>query len=155
MGHSHTTDYLLPDGNPSAKRSIVDLSGPTSSTPFNTSIRQPKFGSPRALLWHQCLKDFEDAIKDLSVEEKYDLREQKAVLLWNQFTACAKKLTDDEFHHQPTLKTQRHLLNHEMDLRRYCDDERLPISNISTQYVSKVIAVSRRIYLLRDTKACA
>jgi transposase/uncharacterized coiled-coil protein SlyX len=106
----------------------------------------------RALLWYRCLYDIEDEIKDLSVEEKYDIRQQKALPLWEQFIAWANKITDDGVHHQPTRVALRYLLNHQVGLRRYCDDGRLPISNIRAEHVAKTIAIARKNYLFSDTK---
>jgi hypothetical protein len=37
-----------------------------------------------------------------------------------------------------------YLINHEAGLRRYCDDGRLPISNILTEHVAKTIAIARK-----------
>ena len=39
--------------------------------------------------------DIEDDIKDLTVEEKYNRRQEEAVPLWEQFIACANKIIGD------------------------------------------------------------
>ena len=41
------------------------------------------------------LFDIEDDIKDLSVEEKYNRRQEEAVPLWEQFITCANKIIGD------------------------------------------------------------
>lgn len=107
--------------------------------------------SARALLWYQCLYDIEDEIKDKTVEEKYRIRQSKAVPLWDSFIAWASQIQSDGVQHKPTRQALQYLLNHQAELRRYCDDGRLPISNISSEHVAKKVAVSRKAYLFSDT----
>ena len=106
----------------------------------------------RALLWYQCLYDIEDEIKDLSPQEKYKIRQKKAVGLWKQFIAWASKLMEEGVQHQPTRAALKYLLNHQVELQRYCDDGRLPISNIASEHTVKTIAVPRKNFLFSDTK---
>lgn len=105
----------------------------------------------RALLWYRCLYDIEDEIKEYSAQEKYRIRQAKAVPLWDSFIAWAGKLHDEGVQHQPTRAALKYLLNHQVELRRYCDDGRLPISNIKAEHVAKTIAVSRKAFLFSDT----
>ena len=106
----------------------------------------------RALLWYQCLYDIEDEIKDLSAQGKYDIRQNKAVSLWEQFIAWASRLMDEGVQHQPTRSALKYLLNHQVELQRYCDDGRLPISNIKAEHTVKTIAIPRKNFLFSDTK---
>ena len=106
----------------------------------------------RALLWYQCLYDLEDEIKERSVEEKYTARQLKAAPLWAQFIAWARKIIDDGVHHKPTRSALQYLLNHQKGLQRYCEDGRLPISNIRAEHVAKVIAIPRKNFLFSDSK---
>jgi len=54
-----------------------------------------------------------------------------------------------------TRKALAYLLKLRDGLRRYCDDGRLPISNIQAEHVAKAIAVPRRNFLFADTPAGA
>ena len=105
----------------------------------------------RALLWYRCLYGIEDEIKDQSAQERYHARQEKAVPLWDSFIAWASKIQGDGVLHQPTGAALKYLLNHQVELRRYCDDGRLPISNIKSEHVAKVVAVSRKAFLFSDT----
>ena len=105
----------------------------------------------RALLWYRCLYDIEDEIKEKSVEDKYQIRQHKAAPLWESFTAWASQIQSEGVLHRPTREALQYLLNHRVELRRYCEDGRLPISNISSEHVAKKVAVSRKAYLFSDT----
>lgn len=105
----------------------------------------------RALLWYRCIYDIEDEIKDKSREEKYRVRQDKAVPLWDSYLAWASKIHDEGVQHEPTRAALKYLLKNQTELRRYCDDGRLPISNIKSEHVAKSIAVSRKAYLFSDT----
>jgi len=48
-----------------------------------------------------------------------------------------------------------YLIRHEIGLRRYCEDGRLPISNIQSEHVVKTVAVARGDFLFADTPAGA
>ncbi len=105
----------------------------------------------RALRWYQCLYDIEDEVKDKSTQEKYEIRQTKAVPLWESFIAWASKIQTDGVQHEPTRTALQYLLNHQVALARYCEDGRLPISNIGSEQVAKGVAVSRKAYLFSDT----
>lgn len=53
--------------------------------------------------------------------------------------------------HRGTRQALQYLLRHETGLRRYCEDGRLPISNIASEHVAKTIAVPRKNFLFADT----
>ena len=106
----------------------------------------------RALLWYQCLYDIEDEIKEMSIAEKYCIRQHKAVPLWQQFIAWASKIIDEGVHHKPTRDALQYMLKHQEGLQRYCEDGRLPISNIRAEHVAKTIAIPRKNFLFSDTK---
>ena len=57
--------------------------------------------------------------------------------------------------HARTRKALAYLIKHEAGLRRYCDDGRLPISNILTEHVAKTVAVARKNFMFCDTTAGA
>lgn len=105
----------------------------------------------RALLWYQCLYGIEAEITEKTVEEKYQTRQDKAVPLWDSFIAWASQIQSEGVLHKPTQEALQYLLNHQVELRRYCDDGRLPMSNIKSEHVAKKVAVSRKAYLFSDT----
>ena len=57
--------------------------------------------------------------------------------------------------HQRTRQALAYLIGHAQELRRYCDDGRLPISNIQSEHVAETIAVARKNFLFADTPAGA
>ena len=55
----------------------------------------------------------------------------------------AKQVQTLGVRHAKTRTALAYLINHEAGLRRYCEDGRLPISNILTEHVAKTIAIAR------------
>jgi hypothetical protein len=97
----------------------------------------------------------EREIKDLSPQEKYAVRQKRAVPLWDVFIEWATTLQVQGVAHEGTRDALSYLLNHADGLRRYCDDGRLPISNILSEHVAKTIALARKNFLFADTPAGA
>ena len=67
----------------------------------------------------------------------------------------AKQVQTLGVRHAKTRTALAYLINHEAGLRRYCDDGRLPISNILTEHVAKTIAIARKNFMFCDTPAGA
>lgn len=109
----------------------------------------------RGAAWYRCLYAVEESIKEQAPENKYQVRQEKAVPLWNEFMKWTKKLLEQGVQHQGTREALQYLANHEVQLRRYCEDGRLPISNIKSEHVAKTIAVPRKNFLFADTQAGA
>ncbi len=101
----------------------------------------------RAVAWYKPLYALEKKIKQLSAEEKYEQRQQHAVPHWKQFLAWAKQLQCEGVQHNATKEALQYLLNHAVELQRYCDDGRLPMTNIRAEHVAKTIAVARKNFL--------
>jgi len=57
--------------------------------------------------------------------------------------------------HKPTHDALQYLLNHQDALQRYCEDGRLPMTNIQAEHVAKSIALARKYLLFADTPAGA
>ena len=57
--------------------------------------------------------------------------------------------------HKPTHDALQYLLNHQDALQRYCEDGRLPMTNIQAEHVAKSIALARKNFLFADTPAGA
>ena len=72
--------------------------------------------------------------------------------LWEKFIAWANKIIGDDVQHKPTRDALKYLLNQQKGLQRYCEDGRLPISNILAEHVAKTIAIPRKNFLFSDLK---
>ena len=86
---------------------------------------------------------------------KYQRRQDKAVPIWEAFidwatTVHVQGVVDDK-----TREALAYLLKHEQGLRQYCEDGRLPISNIKSEHIAKTIAIARKNFLYADTPAGA
>ena len=109
----------------------------------------------QAIKYYKKLYKIEKEIKKLTPEQKYRARQARAVPIWETFLKWAQKTLDDGVLHQGTREALQYLLNHKEGLRRYCDDGRLPISNIRAEHTAKKIAVARKNFLFADTPAGA
>jgi transposase len=109
----------------------------------------------QGLHWYRRLYAIERDIKDLSVEDKYERRQAQAVPHWEAFIAWARQVHSEGVAHAGTREGLSYLLNHAKALQRYCDDGRLPISNIQSEHVAKTIAIARKNFLFADTAAGA
>lgn len=109
----------------------------------------------QGLHWYKQLYALERDIKDLPAEDKYERRQAQAVPYWEQFLAWAREVQNEGVAHAGTREALSYLLNHAAQLRRYCDDGRLPISNIQSEHVAKTIAIARKNFLFADTVAGA
>jgi hypothetical protein len=105
--------------------------------------------------FYKLLYRLEKGIKDLSPEQKHEIRQAKALPIWDTFLAWAKEVQVLGIAHKGTREALAYLLNHAAGLTRYCDDGRLPISNILAEHVAKSIAVPRKNFLFADTPAGA
>ena len=65
----------------------------------------------------------------------------------------AKHMQVEGVAHKGTRNALAYLISHSKGLLRYCDDGRLPISNIQAEHVAKAIAVPRKNILFADTPA--
>ena len=106
----------------------------------------------RAVAWYRVLYALEKRIKDNTADEKYQARQQEAVPHWEAFMDWAKLLLEQGVVHKPTREALQYLVNHEVQLRRYCDDGRLPMTNIKAEHVAKTIAIPRKNFLFSDSQ---
>jgi len=109
----------------------------------------------RALAWYKPLYALEKQIKELDADEKYQHRQARALPHWREFLAWTQKLINDGVQHDATREALQYVLNQAEGLMRYCEDGRLPISNIKAEHVAKTIAVARKNFLFADTPAGA
>ena len=113
------------------------------------------FIAAQAIKRYRTLYRLEKNLKLLSVEGRYLERQRMAVPLWDAFLDWAKDKHTQGVAHEPTRQALAYLLNHAQGLRRYCEDGRLPISNIQSEQVAKTIALARKNFLFADTEANA
>ena len=104
---------------------------------------------------YRTLYRLEKNLKPLSVQGRYLERQRIAVPLWDTFIDWAQDKHTQGVAHEPTRQALAYLLNHAEGLRRYCEDGRLPISNIQSEHVAKTIALARKNFLFADTEAGA
>lgn len=63
--------------------------------------------------------------------------------IWEEFMSWAKRMQIEAVRDGKTREALAYLIKHEEGLRRYCEDGRLPISNILSKHVAKTVAVGR------------
>lgn len=109
-----------------------------------------------ALGYYKRLYKIEKKAKQLklSVTEKYEYRQQYSVPVWKEFHDWLLTVKD-RVYDEKTRTAIDYALKHHEALTRYCDDGRLPISNIECEHVAKTIALSRKNFLFCDTPSGA
>ena len=86
----------------------------------------------------------------MDVVAKYDLRQQKSLPIWKDFHRWLVSVKD-RVYDEKTRIAVNYTLNHYEALIRYCEDGRLPMSNIECEHVAKTIAISRKNFMFCDT----
>ena len=109
----------------------------------------------KAIAFYKRLYRLEKGIKHLPPPQRHAARQERAVPLWDEFLGWAREVQALGVAHAGTREALAYLINHGAGLRRYCDDGRLPISNIQAEHVAKAIAVPRKNFLFADTPAGA
>ena len=142
--------------NDHSRRNFVDVVKSLSKGLSDEALDGAKdWIASRAVELYKSLYRVEAKIKHLSPEEKYAERQRLAVPLWETFIMWANRMQVEGVAHEGTRKALAYLINRSEGLRRYCDDGRLPISNIESEHVAKAIAVPRKNFLFADTPAGA
>lgn len=113
------------------------------------------WAASKAVAFYKHLYRIEKGINTLPPQEKYDFRQARALPVWRAFLDWAQEVQQLGIAHKPTREALAYLLKHAQGLQRYCDDGRLPISNILAEHVAKAIAVPRKNFLFADTPAGA
>ena len=109
----------------------------------------------KAIEFYRRLYILERGMKDLPPPGKLEIRQTRAVPVWDEFLAWAREVQKRGVAHGGTREALAYLTRHAEGLRRYCEDGRLPISNILAEHVAKAIAVPRKNFLFADTPAGA
>ena len=142
--------------NDHARRKFVDVvKSLTKALSEQARQESQNWIASQAMELYKSLYRVEKIIKDMTPEEKYAERQRLAVPLWETFLMWANRMQVEGVAHNETRKALAYLINHSEGLRRYCDDGRLPISNIQAEHVAKAIAVPRKNFLFADTPAGA
>ena len=142
--------------NDHARRKFVDVvKSLTKDLSEEARQESQNWIASQAVELYKSLYRVEKIIKDMTPDEKYAERQRLAVPLWETFLMWAKRMQVEGVAHKETRKALAYLINHSDGLRRYCDDGRLPISNIQAEHVAKAIAVPRKNFLFADTPAGA
>jgi len=104
----------------------------------------------KALAFYNQLYALERKSKHFSYDERYRYRQEHGLPVWKQFhdwlLSTATKIYDEK-----TRIAINYTIKHYEALTRYCEDGRLPISNIQCEHVAKTIAISRKNFLFCDT----
>ena len=109
----------------------------------------------QGMLHYKKLYAIEAQIKELTVEQKLAARQEQSLPLWAEFIGWAFRVHSEGVRHPGTMDALSYLLKHANDLQTYCQDGRLPISNIQSEHVAKTIAIARKNFMFSDTVAGA
>jgi transposase len=104
----------------------------------------------KALVFYNQLYALERKSKHLSYDERYRYRQEHSLPVWKQFHDWLLS-TATHIYDEKTRTAINYTINHYEALTRYCEDGRLPISNIQCEHVAKTIAISRKNFLFCDT----
>jgi len=147
------TNNLLPVYcNDHARRKFMDI---IKSIGKASKDKTRGWAASKAVGFYKQLYRIEKSIRTLTPEKKYQIRQAQAVPVWQTMLDWAREVQALGIRHQATREALAYLLNHAEGLQRYCDDGRLPISNILAEHVAKAIAVPRKNFLFADTPAGA
>lgn len=70
---------------------------------------------------------------DTVAQKKYKQRQLHALPHWEKFIVWTKQLIKEGVQHGATRDALQYLLNHAPGLQRYCEDGRLPMSNLKVE----------------------
>lgn len=104
-----------------------------------------------ALSYIRKLYAIEKAARDLSDEERYQLRQEKSLPLLNTFKAWLEKNTSKVMKGLLTRKAMDYTLNQWGYLVGYCERGDLKISNAGAENAIRPFALGRRAWLFADT----
>jgi transposase len=105
----------------------------------------------QALKYYRLLYAVEEEIKDLSPEEKYRIRQEKAVPIWEEFRAWAEEKNKRVPRKTSIGDAFYYFLNEYKYLIGYLTDGRLNIDNGEAERKIKYFAIGRKNWLFSDT----
>ena len=123
---------------------------------LSIKARQSKGGiAKQAILRYKALYKIELQLKDKDADTKHQVRQEKSLPLLVQFKNWLQEVKRQGIAHDKTLSAINYFLNQYDALIRYCEDGRLPISNILSEHVAKSIAIARKNFLFANTQSGA
>jgi len=106
----------------------------------------------QAIERYKKLYEIEKAVKDKTPEEKKATRQQLSLPMLQAFKEWLMKVKEAGVAHEKTMVAVNYFLNQYEALVRYCEDGRLPISNILSEHVAKSIAIARKNFLFCNSQ---
>lgn len=113
---------------------------------FNASLVDPAIPM-QALAMIRVLYEVERAARGLSPEERYALRQDRAVPVLNRMEEWLQEVAPRIVPKSPTGDALRYTKNQWKALRRYTEDGRLEIDNGRSERALKLVAIGRRNWL--------
>lgn len=114
---------------------------------------QSKTGKADWALNHiQKLYRLEKQIKTLSISERYQMRQEKALPLLNQFKTWLDKSSTSVLPESLLGKAIHYALNQWDKFIRYCEDGRLDIDNNRSERAIKPFVIGRKAWLMSQTQ---
>lgn len=134
-----------------ARRKFVEAYDSLSS-----KQRQTQGGiAKQAIERYKALYNIEADLKGKSPEEKKEVRQRESLPLLIDFKDWLDKVKSQVVLSEKTSIAVNYFINQFESLKAYCEDGRLPISNIQTEHVAKLIAVARKNFLFANTPSGA
>lgn len=111
----------------------------------------------KVLGWYHELYDIEERGKEMSIEERFALRQSEAKPIWDALESWLEEanlrtsqviLPKSDFG-----KALQYIRNHFDELQRYVRDGRIPIDNNETEQLMKQVAIGRKNWLFTGSVA--
>lgn len=109
----------------------------------------------QAIQRYKALYKIEKSLKGKDAETKRQIRQEQSLPLLEKCRAWLQEVKRQGIAHEKTLLAINYYLNQYDSLVRYCEDGRLPISNIHSEHVAKTIAIARKNFLFANTQSGA
>lgn len=118
--------------------------------------RQTQGGiAKQAIKRYKALYKIEADLKGKSSEYVKSVRQRESLPKLNEFKQWLDQVKRQVIMSDKTTTAVNYFINQFDSLKTYCEDGRLPISNIQTEHVAKVIAVARKNFLFANTPSGA
>jgi len=118
--------------------------------------RQTQGGiAKQALKRYKALYKIERLLKDQDRDTKKRIRQEQSLPMLKDFKGWLTLVKQQGVAHDMTAKAVKYFLNQYESLVVYCEDGRLPISNILSEHVAKTIAIARKNFLFANTPSGA
>jgi transposase len=118
--------------------------------------RQAQGGiATQAIKRYKALYKIEADLKGQSAENIKATRQEYSLPLLNDFKTWLEQVQRQVIVSEKTTVAINYFINQFESLTVYCNDGRLPISNIKTEHVAKIIAVARKNFLFANTPSGA